>query len=446
MRSIGRRESAGAAGAALAFAVGDVVALSRGRRPERLTPITGAGRVTSRRATESEVDTWREHGWVLLDGLVGTEDIDRASDDLHRVFPTSEEYHADPAGVTRRWRGSRPDPTEEFEWPDDGPGFRPEQHRWMAPFPFAGTGALNRLCVHPSIVDFAERALGTPDIRLYQAHASAKYSGVTNYEQPMHIDRNHSWLPAGTEAPWWNLEGFLYLSDVGDDRQPHPVGLRPRLGPPVGGHPGGHARTWTPSSTRPSVGPAASRGSYLAYRSDVFHRGAPFDSEGTARFVLALAFKRAGQDWIGYDLTQSNSTAPEWRSFAEHSTPRELALFGFPPPGHPIWSEALLDEVAVRYPRLDLEPWRTALRTRPADGRPPRPVRRPRRSAEVGRPRVARFRSRTASTPPAPAPPSCPPRWTSRRCRTPRASTPAPRPSRRGFRAGPVGCGARRRG
>ena len=68
--------------------------------------------------------------------------------------------------------------------------------------------ALNRLCVHPSIVDFAERALGSTDIRLYQAGASAKYAGVTNYEQPMHIDRNHPWLPPGSESPWWNLEGF----------------------------------------------------------------------------------------------------------------------------------------------------------------------------------------------------------------------------------------------
>ena len=40
-RSIGRRESAGAAGAALVFAVGDVVALNRGRSQERLTSTTG---------------------------------------------------------------------------------------------------------------------------------------------------------------------------------------------------------------------------------------------------------------------------------------------------------------------------------------------------------------------------------------------------------------------
>jgi hypothetical protein len=234
----------------------------------------------------------------------------------------------------------------------------------MAAFPFAGTGALNRLCVHPSIVDFAERALGTPDIRLYQAHASAKYSGVTNYEQPMHVDRNHSWLPAGTRSPWWNLEGFLYLSDVSDADNPT------RL---VSVRDSSHLSEATPV-VMPDMDPelygserraGGVRGSYLAYRSDVFHRGAPFDSEGTARFVLALAFKRAGHDWIGYDVSPSNSTAPEWTSFVGRSTPRELALFGFPPPGHPVWSEALLDEVAVRYRRLDLEPWRTALRTPP---------------------------------------------------------------------------------
>lgn len=318
--------------------------------------------MTSRLATDGEVGTWREHGWVLLDGLVGTEDIDSVADDLHRAFPTSEEYHADPDGVTRQRLGAKRDPEEEYVWPAEGPGFRGEQHRWMAAFPFGGNGSLDRLSVHSSVVDFAERALGADDIRLYQAHASAKYSGLTNYEQPMHTDRNHSWLPAGTTSPWWNLEGFLYLSDVGEDDNPtrlvsvrdtaHLTEANPVVMPDT--DPGLYA------SERRAGGV---RGSYLAYRSDVFHRGAPFGSEATARFVLALAFKRAGQDWIGYDQPQSDSTGPAWRRFAERSTPRELALFGFPPPGHPIWSESLLDQVALRYPRLDLAPWRDTVPT-----------------------------------------------------------------------------------
>jgi len=316
--------------------------------------------MSSRRATDDEVETWRTHGWVLLDGLVAAEDIDAATDDLCLLFPSSEEYHADPEGVTRRWRGSSADPVEEWLWPEEGPGFRGEQHRWGAEFPFPGSGALNRLCVHPSIVDFAERALGAEDIRIYQTQASAKYAGLTNYEQPMHTDRNHSWLPAGDRAPWWNLQGFLYLSDV-DDRD-NPTRL-------VSVRDSAHVRP-----THPVVMPdrdpdlyaaerraAGVRGSFLAYRNEVFHRGAPFESEGTARFLMALAFKRAGQDWIAYDQAQSRSTGPEWTRFVEGCSPRQLALFGFPPPGHPVWDEPLLSATAVRYPLLDLAPWRHAL-------------------------------------------------------------------------------------
>jgi hypothetical protein len=319
--------------------------------------------MSSRLATDEEVAAWKEHGWVLLEGLLGTEEIDGAVDDLRTAFPSAEEYHSDPEGVTETWKGRPVKAKEEFSWPDDGPGFRPDQQRWMAAFPFDGSGALNRLCVHPSIVDFAERALGSDDIRMYQAHASAKYSGLTNYEQPMHTDRNHSWLPAINRSPWWNLEGFLYLSDVterenptqmvslqdsADITSPYPV-ILPKMDPAL------YARERACTGVR---------GSYLAYRSDTWHRGSGFGASGTARFVVALAFKRAGQDWIGYDQQQSRSTGTPWTKFVEGSTPRELELFGFPPPGHEIWSQELLEETAKRYPKLDLTPWRESLPTR----------------------------------------------------------------------------------
>ena len=47
--------------------------------------------------------------------------------------------------------------------------------------------------------------------------------------------------------------------------------------------------------------------------------------------------------------------------FVEGSTPRELALFGFPEPGDPIWTPELLDMTADAYPNLDVSPWRIAL-------------------------------------------------------------------------------------
>ena len=316
--------------------------------------------MTSRQATDAEVSAWREDGWVLLEGLIGTEEIDALTEDLREIFPRAEDLHADPDGVTERWLGHPVQPKEVFVWPDEGPGFRPDQQRWAAAFPFAGTGALNRMCVHPSIVDFAERALDNNEIRLYQAHLSAKYAGVTNYEQPMHVDRNHSWLPAGSESPWWNLEGFLYLTDVTDDDNPTrlvTVGETVHIDSPYGVvmpnmEPGVY------SAERPAPGV---RGSYLAYRSDTWHRGAPFGSGTGARVVLAVAFKNASVEWIGYDTQQSRSTGIEWTVFVESSTPRELALFGWPPPGHPVWDEQLVERTQERYPALDLGPWRKAL-------------------------------------------------------------------------------------
>lgn len=318
--------------------------------------------MTSRRATDAEVATWREDGWVLLEGLVGTDEIDAAAADLREVFPDPQELHADPDGVTERWLGRPAHPSEVFVWPDEGPGFRRDQQRWSAPFPFPGSGALNRMCVHPSVVDFAERALGNIDIRLYQAHVSAKYAGVTNYEQPLHIDRNHSWLPPGSASPWWNLEGFLYLTDVTEDDNPTrmvTVGETAHLDSPYGlVMPNTDPDVY--AAERPALGV---RGSFLAYRSDCWHRGAPFGSDTGARQVLATAFKNAGVEWIGYDTQQSRSTGMEWTVFVEQSTPRQLALFGWPPPGHPIWDERLLGQTAQRYPELDLDPWRAALGT-----------------------------------------------------------------------------------
>ncbi len=314
-------------------------------------------------APDEAVTAWREDGWVLVPGLVATDEIDAAAADLLEAFPSAEQYHTDPEGELEKWLGRPPPSREKWTWPPDGPGFRPEQHKWLHEFPFPGSGALNRLCVHPAVVDFMERALQSTDLRIYQARVNAKYQGLTNYEQPMHTDRNHSFLPPLTEPPWLHVESFLYLSDVDHGTAPtHLVPLRDSVGrsptePLI--MPDGDPELY--AAERPATGV---RGSLLAYRPDVFHRGVDLTDPGSARFLLNVSFKRAGQDWVGYDSMQSRANSFEWDDFASASTPKELALFGFPPPGHEIWDGTLLAATARRYPELDLAPWRDALGSR----------------------------------------------------------------------------------
>jgi hypothetical protein len=96
-------------------------------------------------------------------------------------------------------------------------------------------------------------------------------------------------------------------------------------------------------------------GRSLAYRTDVFHRAVDLVEPGGARFLLNVSFKTPGQDWIGFHAGQSAANSPDWTAFVEGSTPEELTLFGFPPPGHPIWDEPLIAATAERYSRAGLD-------------------------------------------------------------------------------------------
>jgi hypothetical protein len=317
-----------------------------------------AGVTRGRIADAREVAAWQDDGWVVLDRLIDADVIDAAREDVFTVFPKPEKFHDDPARYIAPGKDTATMRRGWPEMPEHGPAFRPEQHRWGFDFPFMGTGALNRLYVHPSLVDFAERALGTTDIRLYQAHVSARYTGDADYEQPLHTDRNHSFLPAVPGPPWHHVELFLYLTDVEDDCAPTHLVKRELTKDRSTNDvffPQRDADLY--AAEHAAVAP---RGSVVAYRNDTFHRGVNITRPRGARFVLVVAFKRADADFIGYTGLQPKATHPGWTRFAEQSTPRELALFGFPPPGDPIWTDDLIAATQVRYPGLDLDPWRAA--------------------------------------------------------------------------------------
>lgn len=279
---------------------------------------------------------WQTDGWALVEGLVPEGDIDAVAADLERLF--SADTFADYNRATGLGDGA-----------PEGRRFRATQFDGMRGFPQAGCAALNDLFVHPRLVEFARLALGDDDVRIYQAAIWGKWAGAVNYEQPLHMDGNHSLLPARMEPGFWHLETFLYLSDV--DADCAPPRLVPRSRSDVG----------YDELYEHEIAATGGRGSLLAYRSDVWHRGTDFARPDASRFVLVVAFRPAHAEWFGYDAFPRLGSDARFASFVAGKSPDELALFGIPRPGHAYWNESTVDAMAAKYAGLDVRPWRAAL-------------------------------------------------------------------------------------
>jgi hypothetical protein len=279
---------------------------------------------------------WQTEGWAVVNGLVPEEDVDVVADELEKLFAT------DTFADYNRSKGFG-------DGSPEGRSFRSTQFQGMRGFPQPGCPTLNDLFLHPRLIEFARLALDEQDLRIYQAAIWGKWAGAVNYEQPLHQDGNHSLVPPRMEPGFWHLETFLYLSDVDVGSAP------PRLVP--------RSQSAVPYEDlyQHEVVATGCRGSLLAYRSDVWHRGTDFLRPDASRFVLVESFRPAGADWFGYDAFPRLGLDSTFRSFAAGKSAEELALFGVPRPGHAYWNDATVEAMAAKYPGLDVSPWEAAL-------------------------------------------------------------------------------------
>jgi hypothetical protein len=269
--------------------------------------------------------------------------------DLDTVFPSADGFHdgTDP----RRAR------------------FLEDEFAGIDALPF-GSVELGLLAVHPRIVTLARALLGDDDLRLYSAEAWAKYTGAADYDQDLHRDYlNHTLL---VPSPLFRqLELFVYLVDVPDDLGPPHFVPRKHTAelPPV--------PNWFPRSrdrapesrfeadARPDlyereVSAAGPAGTVVAFEPGTVHRGTALSAPRGARYTMHLSFRPATIDWAQRHAWADRSFDPNWTSFVARATPEQLALFGFPPPGHPYWTDETLAGVALRYPGFDVGPYRAA--------------------------------------------------------------------------------------
>ena len=287
------------------------------------------------RVPDATLDEVREHGFSLLEGFLGPGELAAAQHALWKHFPRPEEYFDDPARFDR-FAGSQFAGVEEFPY-----------RSWD----------LNRLAVHPDLVDAAERFLEHAELHLYKVELWAKYAGAVDYDQPLHRDYgSHSLVVPRPEPRYQQLTTFVYLSDVTEEDGPTCIV------PYESGKDVPYTPLYLPFGELADVevrctGPA---GSLLVYRTDILHRGSDLGGPGRSRFSFLADYQVRGTTWGG-KMAWPKQSPERWAKFIPQCSVRERDLFGFPRPGDPYWDEGTLAGVAARYPGLDLGPYRERL-------------------------------------------------------------------------------------
>jgi hypothetical protein len=303
---------------------------------------------------DGAVRVWDEDGFVILPAYISLADLAPAVAELPMLYPTAEEYH-DHASPERTERFN-----DEFGGIDD--------------FPFPST-ALSLLAVHPLLTALAESLLRTSDLRVYSIEAWAKYTGAADYDQHLHRDYlGASLVVPSTDVSYGQVEMFVYLNDVSSELGPPAfVPLRyttdmpmiPNWFPRGDGHRDPDQPTWLSPHGRPdlydhevlAVGPA---GTVAAYTNRTFHRATQLTAARGARYTLHVNFRPARSEWQSRHSWLRHANKPAWQAFVEHASPRQLVLFGWPPPGHPFWTPDTIAGTRQRYPGIDLSAWEGA--------------------------------------------------------------------------------------
>jgi hypothetical protein len=285
------------------------------------------------RVPDGAIDHLREHGYLVVEGFLGADELKAAQDALWLHYPRPDEFFAEPSAhpeyAKTQFAGIRRAPWRSWE--------------------------LNRLLFHPDLLDLAERFLGGADLRLYKGELWAKYSGTIDYDQSHHRDYgNHGLVVPSRSDPARQMTSFMLLSDVTEEDGPT------KVVPYAAGRDVPYWPVSQPEGAFADVevaitGPA---GTLFSYRSDILHRGSRMTGEHRTRFALLADYELWGPRWTGKTAWPDNALTSEWRELMERTTPRERAVFGFPSPGDPYWDEQTVADVATRYPGMDMSPYR----------------------------------------------------------------------------------------
>lgn len=296
-----------------------------------------------------DVEAWRRDGAALMPGFFTPDEVAAVRADFESVFARTE-------GADEALNKKRAGETGRFN---------DAQFQNFRAVPFDCSPALNLIGVHPALIRFAQQALQTEHVHLYQCQAWAKFTGEADYDQPFHCDFSNHTLVGPSEQQHLNPVTIIsYFTDVTEAHGPMhyvPRSQSADIGGPEESLTRDRARQaelQTKLGAR-ACSTAAPAGSAFAYGIDVYHRGTNLTAPRGHRYAVMACFKDARDSTIGYHAWPFHHTQP-WANIIEHGTPEQLACFGVHPPGHPFWTATTLARAQARYPNWDLSAYRTA--------------------------------------------------------------------------------------
>jgi hypothetical protein len=288
------------------------------------------------RITDQHQSHLLRHGYVIIPEFLNDDESLAARANFGKYFPTSDELIATP----QRYGSIYEDPEHQ-----------------QVEFPFAGD-ALNDISTHPQLIEFVEGLLGTTEVLLSQSAIWAKYAGTGDFDQGLHLDyQGNTLVVPRDDGAYRQVNMILYYTDVTEDLGPTYVVSQEKTRdlPLWPTHRPRKKNAELYQHERPIL---ARAGDLLIFSMRTWHRASDMTAASGHRFTHHFVWRAAAHSFQGYHLWSRHGENPELQRFIERATARQREVLGFPTPGDPYWNDETLVAVKLRYPRMDIDPYR----------------------------------------------------------------------------------------
>lgn len=296
----------------------------------------------TRRFTETEVELWRDQGFVIIPEFFNAAEIAPVIADYEALY--NQRAPASGHAVDRKK-------------PGEIGAIHASQFRNFDTLPYDAGPETNLLSLHPALIDFSRALLGVEQVHCYQSHSWAKFTGEADFDQAFHCDfSNHTLTVPADEPQYRTVDFIIYLTDVTDDLGALHYVPKPLCAEVLGDGelvPTPAQQGRLKSLEKSAAGPS---GTVVAHGIDTLHRGTNLTRAGGHRFTMTTGYKAAGNEMIGFHVWQYAPHRP-WQQILNHATPEQLEVLGIPPPGHKFWTPRTLHLTGARWPEWNLDPY-----------------------------------------------------------------------------------------